>query len=542
MQLKGWAAAAFGRLSSYSKIPVRFAEAIGHKGVVVFSALLTLELALFVYSLFTAFRSGRAEAVERPGAEGFSIISTYLFPIAIAAIIVASLAALVFVVHHFALPYRKVGEFFRQRAGESIPDLAATIPQTGCDSLTSISFDYSHFLNSVRQVLAEVRRSGVQIAVESTHVTKRVNASHERAKAQLARSDELKDHNAEYCNRLKQTMNSIGDRLVRFEGNVQSLTANSTKIQEVVNLIRTVSNQTSLLALNAAIESARAGEAGAGFAVVAEEVRNLAKSTAEATDLIAGSIGEQAQCVMSISKETNELLQTVSDTSQDVERTADQFKTHVENIRRLSQEVEQDMEASAAFSRRLNNSTESMQESVTQIPIRKGQFEKLLRLAEYYQAQIQKTMEAVHRKGINTLDRNYKEIRGTKPTKYNTCYDRQFDEMLQPIYDEALKAFPGCKYALCVDVNGYAPTHNSQCQQPLTGNYEVDFLKSRDKRIFNSTEAEKRRACNTKPFMFQTYLRDTGEVLSEFSLPLYVDGKHWGGFLLGLPHQELLKE
>ena len=97
-------------------------------------------------------------------------------------------------------------------------------------------------------------------------------------------------------------------------GVVRTLSENTAKIGEIVNLINAIAAQTNLLALNATIEAARAGDAGKGFAVVASEVKNLANQTAKATEEIAvqiaavqGGTKAAADAIDSVSKTIREV-------------------------------------------------------------------------------------------------------------------------------------------------------------------------------------------------------------------------------------------
>jgi len=135
------------------------------------------------------------------------------------------------------------------------------------------------------------------------------------------------------------------------------------------------------------------------------------------------------------------------------------------------------------------------------------------------------------------FDRAYVEIRGyawpnERQRKYHTAYDGITDGRVLTFQDRILQQ-EDFVYAVGADVNGYIPTHNSNATKALTGSPEADGPNNRTKRIFNN-EVELTAAKNTDPSLQQIYHRDTGETMWDVATPIYVKGKHWGGFRLGV--------
>ena len=126
----------------------------------------------------------------------------------------------------------------------------------------------------------------------------------------------------------------------------------------------------------------------------------------------------------------------------------------------------------------------------------------------------------------------YQPIAGTNPTKYHTGFDSFTDQQLPAIQEPILARHRQVQYAITVDRKGYAPTHNTKFNQPLSGNYDKDLVQNRSKRIF-SDRTGSRCGSHTQSMLLQTYKRDTGEILHDLSVPIYVNGRHWGGFRIG---------
>jgi methyl-accepting chemotaxis protein len=347
---------------------------------------------------------------------------------------------------------------------------------------------------------------------------------------------------------------------------MSSLQVNARRIYGFTEAISEISARTNLLALNAAIEAARAGEQGRGFAVVASEVRQLALRTKEATDEISQMVreinqqAEQAASGMtslaSVVSEAAVNVETVHGLLSNIERSSGVSEAEIGEIAVASREhvaTAEDIASAIASIRDSLLSTEAELPRAAQSAMALAERAEVIsgalgesdietshdaiRLAAQQAAlEVGRIFEAAIASGKITrealFDRKYVPIPNTDPPKHTTRFDAFTDRALPSLQENLLVAMPQLAYAGAVDNNGYFPTHNKKFSQPLTGKYDVDIVNNRTKRIF-SDRTGKRCGSNTKAFLLQTYKRDTGEVMHDLSAPIYVEGKHWGGFRIG---------
>jgi methyl-accepting chemotaxis protein len=130
------------------------------------------------------------------------------------------------------------------------------------------------------------------------------------------------------------------------------------------------------------------------------------------------------------------------------------------------------------------------------------------------------------------FDTFYIPIPNTEPQKFHTQYDRMIDGIIRPVLDKYLDADPRFIFVVAVDRNGYLPTHNARYSQPLTGDGDHNTRWNRTKRIFNDRTGLAA-ARNTAPLLLQRYSRDTGEEMTDLSIPVMIKGRHWGAIRIG---------
>ena len=148
----------------------------------------------------------------------------------------------------------------------------------------------------------------------------------------LEKTAEATRHETEKLDSVSVKMGGIEEDTITLSETINNLSERSNQIGNILEVINDIANQTNLLALNAAIEAARAGEAGRGFAVVADEVRKLAERTQHATkeieDIINGLLRDSEEAKLAMDKSVT----SVHDGTTNITGVATEIKRAVENV------------------------------------------------------------------------------------------------------------------------------------------------------------------------------------------------------------------
>ena len=520
----------------------------------------------------------------------------------IASILTAFMCAIQVIYLHFWItkPIRLIDQVFDDAASHE-GDLSKNIPAPYTDEISQLAITCNRFLGKQRDIISSVQTMTVGMALEAAKSQKNIkdSASATTQQDQLAkkvveasnttteginhvsnRTGEISETTAQNLIMARQSyaelqdvttrINAITHKIGNFNQTVDGLNKRSASIKTIVDLIKEIAGQTNLLALNAAIEAARAGEQGRGFAVVADEVRKLAEKVGVATDEISSDIDNMLSQVAETLSETVMITSDANRTQEVVDKASEQFallmsdfeltaqalsgiagtleeftvannlvNSNVSEIHQLSLGVNEKMSRSAQSSQDVAESAEKVQAMIGRFTVGQGTLDQTITQVCQYRDRVAEKIEALMKRGINVFDQNYQAVPNTAPQKFKTTYNQYFAQEIQPLYDELAKLAVGGRFSLAVDTNGYGPTHNSWYSKPLTGEKSVDLINSRDQRIFNDP-AGLRAARNTERFLLQTYVRDTGEIMTEIDVPIMVGGRHWGGLRLGFDGSAIL--
>lgn len=280
-------------------------------------------------------------------------------------------------------------------------DLTQRLKSKGNDELAGLSKAFNTFTENVQSVIKSMAYNGDQVVAQTQHLeqiceqsskvmqqnrheTEQVatavyqmsatinevaqNASEASNSVNLVKG---KAHNAQRV--VEQSIDSISelaDSVTKASETIQNLAAETENIGSILDVIRGIAEQTNLLALNAAIEAARAGEQGRGFAVVADEVRSLAKRTQDATEEIQTMIEQLqngAHSAVSVISSGNEIAQNTVEKSAVVGEALSEISQDITSVSDMSMQIASATEEQSATVDLINKNVDSINQSFADV-------------------------------------------------------------------------------------------------------------------------------------------------------------------------------
>lgn len=339
---------------------------------------------------------------------------------------------------------------------------------------------------------------------------------------------------------------------------MQEVERSTRRAGDVIEVIDSVAFQTNILSINASIEAAHAGEAGRGFAIVATEIRRLAERAASAARdvrvIINGTteaLGNSSASARETGKVLNGIGLSLGRTSAAMEAVAGRIAAQDQEVIAIDQAVERTVALSrsnlehaavvASRSEALGQGVSTLHDCMSLFrlpadPMREPRHARVRELATSAATEIGDILSAAVAEGAIDVEalfsREYVPIPEVEPPKYTTEFDALCDGILPSVQERVLASEPWIVFAISANPDGYVPTHNLRFSKALTGDKDADLIGNRTKRIF-SDRVGRSVGAHTDPYRLQVYRRDTGQIMMDLSVPILVDGRHWGGFRVG---------
>jgi len=416
---------------------------------------------------------------------------------------------------------------------------------------------------AVRTIAQQASKIGREAAEVRGMIDDTTKSSERSAKAVASLAGQVKEINGAQGNIARASKDGLG-AVQRVRSAVENV---GREVGEVVTTLHDVSRaaesitqialQTRLVAFNASVEAKRAGEAGRGFGVVADAVKDLAGKVEQSSKTIMDTIERLDQRIAALAREISITpdqaqrgefqlaLGEVQDVVASVTAAAEQSRAICAGLDvqmgSIGAEMAQTGRALGAAMRRSEaflDVSEHLIELVAECDI-ETEDTPFIDAATIAADEIATLLEAALRARAilpeQLFDEAYRPIANTNPAQHTTAFNELADRLFSAVQERMLELSPKVVFCIAVDRNGYVSTHNRKYNHPQRGDLAWDSANSRYRRIFNDRTGLAS-ARNTRPFLLQTYRRDMGGgsfvVMKEVAAPITVGGRHWGGLRL----------
>ncbi|EUB76311.1 methyl-accepting chemotaxis sensory transducer [Pseudomonas sp. GM41(2012)] len=258
-----------------------------------------------------------------------------------------------------------------QQMGAGLSSIVSGL-QAGIEQLASSAQSLSAVTEQTNLEVSSQKEETEQVATAMNQMTATVHdvARNAEEAAQAAQTADGKVESGQQV--VRQSMariEQLADSATSASSSIESLSAEIQNIGTVLSVIKSVAEQTNLLALNAAIEAARAGEQGRGFAVVADEVRALAKRTQQSTEEIerlVSALRSAAQSSVQQIQNSGELVKLAVSDALQTESALGSIAAAVSLIQQMNQQIAAAAEEQSSVAEEINRSVTSIRASADQ--------------------------------------------------------------------------------------------------------------------------------------------------------------------------------
>lgn len=437
---------------------------------------------------------------------------------------------------------------FRRAPVAAAPEPAAAVQNDGRQLVQALAPKASLLGREAAEVRGVIEDTQKTAAAQATATQELASRLQDVVRAQQAIADEVAAG--------LRAVAQVGDAVHGVGGEVGAVVQTLQQVSDAAHQITQIALQTRLVAFNASVEAKRAGEAGRGFGVVADAVKDLAAQVEVSSKAIMGTVQQLDVRIGALSREVSRdghepgavhrALQQVDAGVRRIEAASrdsqvvctgleDRMVRIVAEMDRTKQVLGSALNRTEAFLTISEQLLEAVAESGFETPDT-----PYIRSAQNAARQISQLLEDAVRTGSivesELFDERYQPVPGTNPQQVMTRFVALAERLFPKVQEKLLELSDKVVFGIAVDRNGYIPCHNARYSQPQRpGEVAWNTANSRNRRIFNDRTGLAS-ARNQRPFLLQTYRRDMGGgdfvVLKEAAAPIVVNGRHWGGLRL----------